>query len=446
HALLHGEDDFQKSLMIVNTCGWDTDCNSGNVGCLLGIKNGLAGLEAGPDWRGPVADRLYLPTADGGRAISDAVTETYHIVNIGRALAGQEPLAPKGGARFHFGLPGSVQGFQAEESVEAKGAVTLENVEGHSRWGERSLAIHYHRLAPGRVARAASATFVPSQEIASYFDKRGYALLASSTLYAGQTVRAGLSADSHNEQPVLGTLYLRSYGPNDRLVMTRGPQVELAPGAYQELTWQIGDTDGAPIAEIGLEISSERRADGTVYLDYLTWDGPPNLVFSRPNHPGSMWRRAWVNGVDQYDERWPEAYRLVQNNGRGLLMQGSREWTDYQVGAAITPHLVKAAGIAARVQGLRRYYALLLTEDSKARLIKALDGEIVLAEMEFPWRFGETYEFHLQVKGQQLSAGIDGQTLFTVQDTARPLTGGGIALVCEEGRMATEAVTVRPVE
>ena len=43
--------------MIVNTCGWDTDCNSGNVGCLLGIKNGLAGLDAGPDWRGPVADR-----------------------------------------------------------------------------------------------------------------------------------------------------------------------------------------------------------------------------------------------------------------------------------------------------------------------------------------------------------------------------------------------------
>jgi hypothetical protein len=74
HALLHGDDDFQKSLMIVNTCGWDTDCNSGNVGCLLGIKNGLAGLNKGPDWRGPVADRMYLPTADGGRAITDAVT------------------------------------------------------------------------------------------------------------------------------------------------------------------------------------------------------------------------------------------------------------------------------------------------------------------------------------------------------------------------------------
>ena len=74
-SLLYGDDDFQKTLMIVNTCGWDTDCNSGNVGCLMGIKNGLAGIEAGPDFRGPVADRLYLPTADGGRAITDAVTE-----------------------------------------------------------------------------------------------------------------------------------------------------------------------------------------------------------------------------------------------------------------------------------------------------------------------------------------------------------------------------------
>ena len=54
-----------------------------NVGCILGIKNGLAGIDGGSDWRGPVADRMYLATADGGRAITDALTESYHIVNIG---------------------------------------------------------------------------------------------------------------------------------------------------------------------------------------------------------------------------------------------------------------------------------------------------------------------------------------------------------------------------
>ncbi|NMB45973.1 MAG: ADP-ribosylglycohydrolase family protein, partial [Firmicutes bacterium] len=122
-SLLYGDDDFQKTLMIVNTGGWDTDCNSANVGCLMGIKNGLAGIDAGPDFRGPVADRLYLPTADGGRAITDAVIETYHVVNMARAMAGQEPLAPKGGARFHFELPGSVQGFQLGGSSTERGTV-----------------------------------------------------------------------------------------------------------------------------------------------------------------------------------------------------------------------------------------------------------------------------------------------------------------------------------
>ena len=62
-ALLYSEDDFQRSLTIVNTAGWDTDCNSGNVGCVMGIKNGLAGIDAGPDWRRPVADRLYISAA-----------------------------------------------------------------------------------------------------------------------------------------------------------------------------------------------------------------------------------------------------------------------------------------------------------------------------------------------------------------------------------------------
>ena len=47
HGLLHGQDDFSLAMKIINTCGWDTDCNSGNLGCLLGIQHGLAGIDAG---------------------------------------------------------------------------------------------------------------------------------------------------------------------------------------------------------------------------------------------------------------------------------------------------------------------------------------------------------------------------------------------------------------
>ena len=137
-SLLYGDNDFRRTQMIVNTSGWDTDCNAGNVGCLLGIKNGLAGLESVPDFRDPVADRLYLPTSDGGRAITDALTESYHVVNIGRALTGKTLLRPKNGAKFHFSLPGSVQGFQVEEGSKE---VMLENTLAPGDSGERALAI-----------------------------------------------------------------------------------------------------------------------------------------------------------------------------------------------------------------------------------------------------------------------------------------------------------------
>jgi ADP-ribosylglycohydrolase len=452
HALLHGDDDFQKSLMVVNTCGWDTDCNSGNLGCLLGIKNGLAGIDRGADFRGPVADRLYLATADGGRGISDAATEAIHIVNIGRALAGEEPIAPKGGARFHFELPGSVQGFQTDERIDAAGTATLENVAGQSRRGDRSLAIRYANIARGRIARVGTPTFIPSVEIAEHFERRGYALLASPTLYSGQTVRAEIQVDAQNETMIWANLYVSIFqDPDDHLEILRGEVVELAPGDHHAFTWQLPDTGGAPIAQVGVEIHSEQRANGVAYLDYLTWEGAPNVIFTRTAGDSAvgrfattarMWRRAWVNGVDQYEIRWPEPFRLAQNEGRGLLIQGGREWTDYEVASTVILHMVKNGGIAARVQGMRRYYALLLGDDGKARLIKALDGDRTLAEIDHPWECGASKEFRLCATGDRIQAWIDGQPIFDMSDEDHPLDGGGVAFVVEEGRIMSEAMVV----
>ncbi|HWE60172.1 MAG TPA: ADP-ribosylglycohydrolase family protein [Chloroflexota bacterium] len=440
HALLHGDGDFQQSLMIANTSGWDTDCNSGNVGCLLGIKDGLAGIEAGPDWRGPVADRLYLPTADGGRAITDAVTEAYHIVNVGRALAGEASLAPKGGARFHFELPGAVQGFQPEDGADSHGTVRVENVEGHSTDGQRSLALRYRHLALGRVARVSTPTFIPPEALTI----PGYALVASPTLYPGQVVSARLLADSANNEPVTAALYLQTYGAGDALARVPGPEAQLAPGVHHDYRWRVPDTGGAPIAAVGVELRTTRRADGVVYLDYLTWEGAPDMALLRPADGGTLWRRAWVDAVDQVDFRRPDPYRLMQNHGTGMLIQGTREWTEYRVSAAITPHLVEAAGLGARVQGVRRYYALLLHRTGTVRLVKALDGARVLAEAAFAWMFGATYQLSLQLTGTRIQAWIDDELFFDIVDGDRPLTGGGIALIAVEGRLSADSVCVRP--
>ena len=42
-------------------------------------------------------------------------------------------------------------------------------------------------------------------------------------------------------------------------------------------------------------------------------------------------------------------------------------------------------------------------------------------------------------------AGIDGEEIFDLRDEDRPLLGGAVALVCEEGRAQSEVVRVRPL-
>ncbi len=440
-ALLYGGDDFRRALTIVNTAGWDTDCNAGNVGCLLGIKNGLATIDgSGYDWRGPVADRMYLPTADGGRAVTDAVTETYHVVNAGRSLAGEPPLAPKGGARFHFTPPGSVQGFTGDPA----GAPSIvENAPLPGGTGERGLAIRYRDAGPGAPARATTATFTPPDAVAM----RGYELLASPTLHPGQTVTARVMADGGNRAPARLRLVLRAYGPGDRPRVLPGPDTVMAPGTDRTLTWAVPDTGGYPIFAVGVEVSgADGDGSGTVYLDRLGWDGAPSVVLGRPagDDPGELWRRAWVAGVDQFEGRWPEPYRVVQNGGTGLLSQGGRSWDDVRVEAPVWSFLMRTGGIAVRVQGLRRYYALLVGPDGVAKLVKARDGEVTLAEAPLPWEAGRPYRLALQARGDRLDAWVDGRHLFGVEDTERPLTDGGVALVCTEGCLSADAVTVGP--
>jgi ADP-ribosylglycohydrolase len=460
-SLLYGDDDFQKSLMIVNTAGWDTDCNSGNVGCLLGIKNGLAGINQGPDWRGPIADRLFLPTADGGRAISDAVAETYHLVNMGRALHNLEPVVAKDGARFHFELPGAVQGFVSEDSIAARDVISIENVEGCSTSGNHSLAIHYQGLAAGRVGRAETSTFIPSREVATYFQQRGYSLLASPTVYAGQTLHARVVADNSNQSDIQVSIYIKHYDVKDELTIVRSESVQLAAGADSIITWQIPATHGYPIAFVGVEVQGEGGKCGTIYLDYLTWDGVPNITLNRPferehsrlsrNTGPTMWKKAWIDGFDSRErltelDYWPEPYRLIQNKGRGLIMQGTRDWTDYQVTVRMTPHMCQAGGVGVRVQGMGRYYALLLDRE-KTRIIRAFEGkDTVLAEVDSGWQFGRPYELNLQVEGNRLIGSVNGKVVIEAEDPEKMYTGGGIALIAEVGRIGCDHVEVRPLE
>jgi len=438
-ALLYGDGDWDTSMMIVNTCGWDTDCNSGNLGCLLGIRNGLAAFDGDRDWRGPVADRLYLPTADGGRAVSDVAAEAIRIANIGRALAGQPALTPKQGARFHFELPGTVQGFTIDPAAADRAQLT--NVTGHSATGTHSLAIRAADLTDPVIAT--TPTFLPAEA----FESGGYHLLASPTLYPGQQLHAVVAADGDNPAAVRLRLIVRYHGDGDVVETLASEPVRVDAGGSAELAWTVPDTATGPVCAVGVHLEGTGPGSGrpsTVYLDWLTWDGSPDVELGRSTGDGAMWRRAWVDATDRvYPGDQAAPFNLVHNRGRGLLLHGTQEWRDYDVSVDVTPHLAEAAGLAARVQGLRRYYAVLLDRHGTASLVKRYDtDEQVLAQAPVPWTLDRVYRLSLRVVGDELAAFLGENELFRVRDDA--LTIGGIGLVLDEGHVLFGPVRVRP--
>jgi hypothetical protein len=378
---------------------------------------------------------MYLPTADGGGAITDAVTEAIRVVNGGRALAGLAPVAPKQGARFHFELPGSTQGFAASAGQGA----TVENVAGGSRLGSRSLRLEYGDLGPGGAATLTTPTFIPPDEEKAPM----YELVASPTLYAGQTIRARVVAGKGNRGVVSCAPMIRVYDGDGRLASLRGEPTGLAPGADAPLRWKVPDTDGQPVAEVGIEVTSAGGEPGAVHLDFLTWNGTPELRLGRPAAGGPMWQRAWVRAGDRFESTEAEPMRLIQDRGRGLLIQGARDWVDYEVEATLTAQMAAAVGLAARVEGLRRYYALVLVA-GQAQLVRVRGEARVLAAADFPWELGRPYLLSLRVEGSRLRARVDGRELFDLEHEESP-SRGGIALICDEGCISTRGVEVRPL-
>jgi ADP-ribosylglycohydrolase len=441
-ATLYGGNSFQDAMRIVNTSGWDTDCNAGNVGCLFGIRTGLAGIDAGADFRTPIADRMYISTADGGGSITDAVIEAQSLIATGHVLAGSSGnAAAKNGARFNFNFAGCLQGFAAKSDAPAYlHQVQIGNVSGHSRDGERSLAVNFRRLAPGRVARIATPTFFDRD----VFTMPIYQLLACPTLYSGQVVECRLEADS---QPVAVRLYASVYDEHDELGRIYGNQHELMSGSEALLTWRVPDTGGYPIFEVGLEIEARERSgiDGVIYLDYLTWTGAPTTVFRRPDdNLSTMWKHAWVNNASQFQTRW-EGLRVSNSDGKGFVAQGSRDWKDYRVKSEITPLLAEAWGLAARLQGRERYYAVMFDkfDGGRAKLIKRVHDETILASDRFSWQVDQKYVVELRVEDNEIEAFVDGRRIFGCTDTQQlPLMGGGVGLVVDTGSISTPAVHV----
>lgn len=444
-SVLYGGHDFHRAMHIINTSGWDTDCNAGNVGCLVALMHGLAGFEGGPDWLGPLADRAIISSSDGGYSINNAARIAYDITNIGRQLLGQPKLQPpKDGAQFHFSLPGSVQGFQVASHFVSPGKVQVSQGQDN---GTDSLIVRINSVEGiSQPVEVMTQTFTPMDVL---LVDRNYDIMASPLVYPGQLVKAQVHVAEQNTAPLQLSLRVKAYNELDSLVTVDSSAVTLHPGQETTLEWTLpASLENFPIQQIGLAITAEKGAsalDGTVFLHSLRWNGVPTMTLKRPSDRSqSLWHRAWVSSVDKVHKDMGPSFFVAQDHGEGLVSQGTREWTDYSVKVSkFNVNFGGPMGVAARVQGLRRYYAVMFTQDKRLAVVKVRDDtRTELASVPFHWEHNVNFDVQVTVQGGKIEAQVEETTVAAVDEEYK---GGAVGLVVTDGALAADSISISPV-
>ena len=343
-SMLYGQGDFSKTLCICNMCGWDTDCNVGNVGCILGTLCGLEGIEN--RWRKPLNDAFVCSSVMGSLNSMDVPSCVTYIASLAYRIAGEtyperwRAHLEGNAARFHFDLPGSTQGFRVAMEQEQPEESLLSN------WDGALKAVVKRLLRPGYAFRVFRKTHYHPED---FHDSR-YDPCFSPQLYPGQTLSVRVKAESG---PLLSAaLYVR----NRQELLKAEPEV-LNAGDWTLLRYRIPALPCGCIEEAGVLFTALDGWNGTavVLLDDMDYSGVPDysVDFNResvenwsPSHR-EISQFTYLKGI------WRLEDGVLSGSCAdfGETYTGGREWTDYRFTASLCPILGEAHRMNFRVQG-----------------------------------------------------------------------------------------------
>ena len=445
-SLILGGDDFQKALKIAVSSGWDTDCNAGNLGALNGIRLGLRSIDSGPDFRGPIADRIYVVGADGGECISDSVIETRRVLKATANLSGKIYTEPKN--RFSFEFPGSVQGFQLCPLHNGQQAIIkIENL--NQKKNSNGLGIFYSALAPGVKGSVSVQTFIepkPGREDdTSYFE-----VIASPSLYSTQKVNA-LIYGFEGKNPTI-SFFIYYFDESEKLSRLSGPKSEIVKGD-NNISWQIPDTKGHPIHRIGIELSSMSRITGSIGLLNLDWKGAPeNLNFGTsrdltpnltPWNTNTFWTRSFVSSAKHFATDFYFTFALSHPTKEGVITTGTRDWINYEVSSKLILELHDLVGLVVRVRGHKRYYAGVVHK-GKASIIKRCDERFeILNSVPYFIEPNQALDFKVSVKKDLISLHLDNS--FIIEASDKDFVSGGAGFIIETGTVPALGFSVKKI-
>jgi hypothetical protein len=421
-ALLYGDGDYGKTINIANMCGWDTDCNTGNAGTILAVRNGLEGIHS--SWRDPVHDFIACSSVLGSLNMVDIPNFAHYVALLSCKLYGITPpvewkFHPK---TYHFELPGSTHSFQTE-CDDPSSKVLIKNTDKCSYSGKRSLKLQWNNIQKDARFR----TFVKTYYSPLDFDDSRMDPAFSPILYPGQTITTTIRT---NEKGVYAKLFIFE---KNKQTYYYGKQYLLSK-EWETLTFQVPFLESACIEKAGIELtiqySTERSL--TYYIDSFSIGGKANYSILFKDNQIEKWNSVHheISQMTYLRGIWTLEDRTLVGRYNGLSAEcytGDVYWKNYQFSSTLIPQKGFDHLILFRVQGGIRCYAFGLGRDNTIVFYKKNErGFHTLKTFFYEWRLGESIEFTIKASVNQFDFWVNDKYLFCYQEENMPYLNGSI--------------------
>ena len=434
-AMLYGEGDFDNTLNICNMCGWDTDCNVGNVATIMGIVCGLEGINY-DKWRKPINDFLACSSVIGDLNNMDIPFGASYIAKLAWAEAGEalpQPWDEIINERIdscHFEYPGSTHAMEVRrEKPNMDCTASLINTEEAAAPGSRSLKIHVMpQHSPERVYVYKRTYLYPDD-----FDNNRYAPSFSPLLYPGQTVKGSVYVPDYGDDDGVVRLYVKNAATGE--VLTGEPE-RLVKGKWLHLTYDIPHISGGLIDEAGFAFDVREL---TCLIDDFYFCGQPNYTVDFSESKEDNW-----GGLQREISQFTRLKGLSYLSGGmmhlsctdfGEMYTGRHDWRDYTAEFEIEPQLGDVHMVNVRVQGAIRSYAAGFYNNKLVLMKHSFSdgGYIVLAEADFKWKHKKMYSIKVCADGNNFTVSVDGIEMLKYTDTDNPYLTGAIGVSVQNG-------------
>lgn len=436
-SLLYGEGDYDKTLNICNRCGWDTDCNVGNIATVMGVRGGLEAIGSSK-WRRPVNDFLACSSVVGDLNIQDIPYGAVYMIRCAAELSGctlpgiWHDIAYFRDNSCHFEFPGSTHAMRLKGSTADAFEGSLINSSEQAHTGQRSLKVTAKNMRAGTCGYLYKKTYYRPED---FHDSR-YDPAFSPVIYPGQTLCGSLFIPEYSI-----SCYVSCYVKDSRSGrIYTGEKLLLSKNQWHTIEMKLQNMEEALIDEAGFIFlipgEGDNTADFVMFADDIYFKGQPSYT---------------VDFANENIERWPGIHREISQCTRlkgnswlenkalhlschdfGEVYTGLHTMTNYTAQFLLMPVCGLWHGVNFRVQGALRSYCAALLSNGRFALMKNDSGYKELISAPFPWENGQTYTITISACGSHLTAAI-GSVRLEYTDTEHIYTNGSIGFSVRDG-------------